>query len=110
MAADVAVYAKGNARPTGGAGCIAMAIGPDAHVEFEDIRGTFMDHFYDFYKPDPRSEYPTVDGHQSMDVYLNALRQSYSVFRKKYEQRYGSKINYNDFSYFCFHSPFGKMV
>lgn len=30
VCADIAVYAKGNARPTGGAGAVAMLIGPNA--------------------------------------------------------------------------------
>jgi len=30
VAADIAVYATGNARPTGGAGAVAMLIGPNA--------------------------------------------------------------------------------
>lgn len=30
VAGDIAVYAKGNARPTGGAGAVAMLVGPDA--------------------------------------------------------------------------------
>lgn len=30
VAADIAVYAHGNARPTGGAGAVAMLVGPDA--------------------------------------------------------------------------------
>ena len=51
VAADIAVYKKGPARPTGGAGAIAMLIGPDANLIFEDIRSTFMDHAYDFFKP-----------------------------------------------------------
>jgi hydroxymethylglutaryl-CoA synthase len=30
VAGDIAVYAKGNARPTGGAGAVAMLVGPNA--------------------------------------------------------------------------------
>lgn len=30
VAADIAVYAKGRARPTGGAGAVAMLVGPNA--------------------------------------------------------------------------------
>ena len=30
VAGDIAVYAEGNARPTGGAGAVAMLIGPHA--------------------------------------------------------------------------------
>jgi hypothetical protein len=32
---DIAVYGKGNARPTGGAGACALLIGPNAPVVFE---------------------------------------------------------------------------
>lgn len=32
---DIAVYAKGNARPTGGAGACAVLIGPNAPLIFE---------------------------------------------------------------------------
>ena len=35
VAGDIAVYASGNARPTGGAGAVAMLIGPNAPVVFE---------------------------------------------------------------------------
>ena len=32
---DIAVYASGNARPTGGAGAVAMLIGPNAALIME---------------------------------------------------------------------------
>ena len=35
VAADIAIYAKGAARPVGGAGAVAMLIGPNAPVVFE---------------------------------------------------------------------------
>lgn len=35
IAGDIALYAKGAARPTGGAGAIVMLIGPDAPIAFE---------------------------------------------------------------------------
>jgi hydroxymethylglutaryl-CoA synthase len=84
LATDVAVYANGNARPTGGCGAIAMLIGPNAPIVFEDVRSTFIDNNHDFYKPNPgknnkfltitlASEYPTVDGHLSINIYLGAL-------------------------------------
>jgi len=110
VSSDLAVYPKGNARPTGGAGAIAMLIGPDAPVVFDHVRSSFMDHVYDFYKPDPYSEYPTVDGHQSIEIYLNAMKQCFSSFKKKYHLATNQLISYRDFSYFCFHTPFSKMV
>ena len=35
VAADIAVYASGNARPTGGVGAVAMLIGPHAPIVVE---------------------------------------------------------------------------
>lgn len=32
---DIAVYATGNARPTGGAGAVAMLVGPNAPLVLE---------------------------------------------------------------------------
>ena len=87
-----------------------MLIGPDAPVVFDQVRSSYMDHTYDFYKPDPTSEYPTVDGHQSIEIYLNALRQCFKTFKQKFESTNGTIPNYYDFSHFCFHTPFSKMV
>ena len=35
VAADIAVYASGNARPTGGAGAVALLVGPSAPLYLE---------------------------------------------------------------------------
>ena len=48
VAGDIAIYDKGAARPTGGVGAIALLIGPDAPIVFDSIRGSFMEHAYDF--------------------------------------------------------------
>lgn len=44
VAGDIAVYATGNARPTGGAGAVAMLVGPNAPLTFE--RGQFSDNYF----------------------------------------------------------------
>jgi hydroxymethylglutaryl-CoA synthase len=82
---DLALYAKGPARPTGGAGAIAFLIGPDAPIVFErGLRATHITHAYDFYKPVMDSEYPIVDGHLSVVCYLNALERCYSLYKNKF--------------------------
>lgn len=43
VAGDIAVYATGSARPTGGAGAVAMLVGPNAPLAFE--RGQFTVHW-----------------------------------------------------------------
>ena len=81
---DIALYKKGNARPTGGAGCIAMLIGPDAPLAIEPgKRGTYMQHAYDFYKPDLTSEYPVVDGHFSVTCYTEAVDACYQAYNTR---------------------------
>ncbi|KAK1345329.1 hypothetical protein QTO34_014040 [Cnephaeus nilssonii] len=125
VAGDIAVYATGNARPTGGVGAIALLIGPNAPLIFErGLRGTHMQHAYDFYKPDMLSEYPIVDGRLSIQCYLSALDRCYSVTAKRSVPS-GRKVGFrrspqlegndrdftlNDFSFMIFHSPYCKLV
>jgi hydroxymethylglutaryl-CoA synthase len=111
VAADLAVYAKGPARATGGAGAVAMLIGPNAPLVIEtNVRSTFMDNQYDFYKPDPNSEYPTVDGVLSQNTYINALLKTYSGVKEKSESAGFSTVNMVETDYFCFHAPYSKLV
>lgn len=51
--ADVAVYEKGNARATGGCGAIGILLGKNANIIIENVRSTYINHMYDFYKPNP---------------------------------------------------------
>lgn len=111
---DIAVYAQGSARPTGGAGAVAMLIGPNAPIVFDrGLRATFMKHAYDFYKPDLSSEYPTVDGPLSIKCYLNALDKCYQLYREKYDKlnpNAATGISLNSFDAIMFHTPFCKLV
>jgi hydroxymethylglutaryl-CoA synthase len=54
VSADIAVYPKGNARPTGGAGVICFLVGRNAPIVIEPVRASFIDNQYDFFKPNPR--------------------------------------------------------
>jgi hydroxymethylglutaryl-CoA synthase len=120
VAGDIALYAKGNARPTGGAGAVAMLIGPNAPVVAEPgLRGTYMQHAYDFYKPDLTSEYPYVDGHYSVTCYMRALDAAYGDYQKretrvangsKSEEAAASNTGLDRFDYMVFHSPTCKQV
>lgn len=112
VAADIAVYAKGSARPTGGAGAVAMLIGPNAPLVFDrGVRSVYMRHAYDFYKPDLSSEYPTVDGKLSIQCYLQALDNCYQLYCKKASKlNSNNSTNINTFDAFLFHSPYCKLV
>lgn len=127
VAGDIALYAKGNARPTGGAGAVALLIGPDAPIVFDaGMRGSYMQHAYDFYKPDLTSEYPYVDGHFSLNCYTEALDAAYRAYSKrealltKGANGVNGHVNGNGtaepktpldrFDYLAFHSPTCKLV
>lgn len=123
VAGDIALYAKGNARPTGGAGAVAMLVGPNAPIVPEPgLRGTFMQHAYDFYKPDLTSEYPYVDGHYSLTCYTRALDAAYRDYCKREAAKAINGTNGNSngagekktpldrFDYLTFHAPTCKLV
>lgn len=130
VAGDIALYAKGAARPTGGAGAVAMLIGPNAPVVVEPgLRGSYMQHAYDFYKPDLTSEYPIVDGHFSNRCYTEAVDACYKAYNKREQtvkslangvangtnghtngEATDSKTPIDRFDYMAFHSPNCKLV
>lgn len=126
VAGDIALYAKGAARPTGGAGAIAMLVGPDAPLVVEPgLRGSYMQHAYDFYKPDLTSEYPIVDGHFSISCYTEAVDACYkaynsreAVLRKSSSlpaangaaNGHAPELPLDRFDYMAFHAPTCKLV
>ncbi|CAG8178522.1 unnamed protein product [Penicillium nalgiovense] len=116
---DIALYDKLAARPTGGAGCVAMLIGADAPLVLEPFRGTYMKHVYDFYKPDFKSEYPIVDGYYSNTCYTEALDNCYERYRTRCLAKNARLTNgaadfqgsfLDTFDYFAFHAPYCKLV
>jgi len=130
---DIALYKKGNARPTGGAGCVAMLIGPDAPLACEPgLRGSYITHAYDFYKPDLTSEYPYVDGQFSLRCYTEAVDACYKAYNARERtlkaQANGSAVNghavngngvhkeetekapLDRFDFMAFHAPTCKLV
>jgi len=111
VATDIAVYGPGNARPTGGCAAVAMLIGPNAPLVVDPgVRGTHMEHVYDFYKPQLNSEYPVVDGQLSIQCYLKALDKCYDVYRKKFQEKLGKPFSLKEGDYYLFHSPYNKLV
>lgn len=111
IAGDIAVYGKGPARPTGGAGAVAMLIGPDAPLVFDcGVRASYMCHAYDFYKPDLSSEFPYVDGKLSIQCYLSALDNCYNLFCKKMRNTDPNFKGLLSLDGMLFHSPYCKLV
>ena len=122
VAGDIAIYAEGSARPVGGAGSVAMLIGPDAPLVFEPAHGTHMSNYWDFYKPNLSSEYPEVDGPETIQTYLGCLDKAYDAYRLRAAKLKSgaanghsdasslASIKVDDFDYTLFHSPYSKLV
>ncbi|OIW22640.1 hydroxymethylglutaryl-CoA synthase [Coniochaeta ligniaria NRRL 30616] len=121
VASDIALYKEASSRPTGGAGCVAMLVGPNALLSLDpSLKGTFMTHAYDFYKPDLKAEFPVVNGHESIRCYISALDGCYNRLRERVEEAnvtangYGPKADTRSlldvFDYIAFHTPNCKLV
>jgi len=132
---DIAEYAKGPARPTGGAGIVVMLVGPNAPLVVErGVRASHFAHAYDFYKPHMHSPFPVVDGALSQTCYLDSLDRCYKGYCAKFaKQNDGKQFQFADASYlaapaeaeaaaaeaesaaasakyFVFHAPYNKLV
>ncbi|KAJ3106429.1 Hydroxymethylglutaryl-CoA synthase, cytoplasmic [Phlyctochytrium planicorne] len=111
VAADIAVYKSGAARPTGGAGAVAMLIGRDAPIVFDQgLRATHMEHVWDFYKPDLHSEYPEVDGALSTVCYTKAIDKCYQAYIEKISRLTNTRSDLSVADFFLFHCPYSKLV
>jgi hydroxymethylglutaryl-CoA synthase len=113
VAADIAAYARGPARPTCGAGAVAVLIGRDAPLAFSNPKekATHATNVWDFFKPDHTVEYPTVDGALSQVCYFQALEDVYKRFSQKLEEIDGGKaFGAESPDYMVFHAPYNKLV
>lgn len=113
VAGDEAVYSavetSKSARATGGAGAVAILIGPDAPILIERGGTTshHMRHGWDFYKPNVLSGSPIVDGSLSINSYLSALEY---CFRDHCHRIRHKKAADAHFDFMCFHAPYAKLV
>jgi hydroxymethylglutaryl-CoA synthase len=99
-----------------------------------------MGNWWDFFKPELASEYPSVDGPLTLHSYIGGLEQSYENYIAKEKRREAKSssstksvtngngaahsngsinghaeeetyaTNVKDFDYICFHGPYGKLV
>mmetsp|Transcript_10824 Transcript_10824/g.16500 ORF Transcript_10824/g.16500 Transcript_10824/m.16500 type:complete len:1124 (+) Transcript_10824:47-3418(+) len=124
VAVDIATYARGPARPTCGAGAVAVLVGRNAPLALVDPRerATHASNVYDFFKPDHSVEYPVVDGALSQVCYYRALEDCYSKFCNKLDalngvdqssqgaSKDGDHFDADSADYFVFHAPYNKLV
>jgi hydroxymethylglutaryl-CoA synthase len=111
VAADIAVYSEGPARPTGGCGSVALLVGRNAPLVVDlKSRSTFATHNWDFFKPDMNSEYPVVNGTASQTCYLHSVDDCYRRLVSKAKLNCSKNIQVSNTDYFVFHSPYNKLV
>ena len=120
VAVDIATYARGPARPTCGAGAVAVLVGRNAPLALVDPRerATHASNVYDFFKPDHSVEYPVVNGALSQECYYRALEDCYSKFCDRVDRLNGvvegsadkEHFNAESADYFVFHAPYNKLV
>jgi len=96
VCADIAEYAKGPARPTGGACAIAMLIGKNGCIKLSDIKSTDAKHVYDFYKPHLSSPYPEVNGNLTRTSYITSIDACYNGFINKWNKKHDIKMKLKD--------------
>lgn len=108
--ADVAVYDTLSAKPTGGAGAVALLLGPRPMVTLSPLRSSFFADEHDFYKPHMDSEYPVVNGHYSIKLYTSVLTSTYEALKSRYLEETGRPLSLAEVDFLCFHCPFTRQV
>lgn len=75
-------------------------------------RASYMQHAYDFYKPDLSSEFPVVDGALSIICYYRAIDSCYQKIQQRLARALGidRPLTLDDIDFLIFHSPFNKLV
>jgi hydroxymethylglutaryl-CoA synthase len=91
---------------------VAVLVGRNAPLAYRPKeRATHAAHVWDFFKPDPGVEYPTVDGALSQVCYYRALEDVYERFLAKLPGEPDQKKTVETAAdYYCFHAPYNKLV
>jgi len=105
---DVARYAIGSAgEPTQGAGAVAMLVSasPRLLALESGVSGSYSRDVHDFWRP-LYSKEAVVDGHHSVQCYLDALTGAYRGFLDAQAEVGGA----SPIERRCYHVPYGKMA
>jgi hydroxymethylglutaryl-CoA synthase len=106
---DIARYAlKSPGEPTQGAGAVAMLISENPRlVSFEPgLTGSYAKDVNDFWRP-LYSKEAVVDGHHSVQCYLDAVAGAYKAFKEAAREAGQAEIAPVRR---CYHVPYGKMA
>uniref|UniRef100_A0A7S3QWX6 Hydroxymethylglutaryl-CoA synthase n=1 Tax=Dunaliella tertiolecta TaxID=3047 RepID=A0A7S3QWX6_DUNTE len=88
VASDASVYEPGSAaRATGGAGAVAMLVGPNAPLRMDPAwRATYAADAEDFSKPAGSGPFPAFDGPATVHHYMNAADHAYASLRERLQR------------------------
>lgn len=105
IASDTARYELDTSgEATQGSGAIAMLVTADPAIfEIEPATGLWTTDVMDFWRPNDRST-ALVDGHYSVQVYLETLKESWNDYRN------GGGSDFNEITRICYHQPFTRMA
>jgi hydroxymethylglutaryl-CoA synthase len=106
VCSDIARYALGSAgEPTQGAGAVAMIVRERPRLLSLEVgrSGSYARDVYDFWRPLDRKD-ALVDGHFSVQCYLDALTGAYGEWRRFAEPGDEAPVRT------CYHVPYGKMA
>lgn len=106
---DVSVYEEPEFLALGGGGAVAVLIGENPGLLFGDIRASFSDDEYDFYKPRLEVEYPLFDAALSIALYEKGVEQCFEGIVRKTAEKGGS-FGMKDLDYYLLHCPTPKQV
>ncbi|MCI0569214.1 MAG: hydroxymethylglutaryl-CoA synthase [Myxococcaceae bacterium] len=116
IATDLARYERlGAGEPTQGGGAVAMLVSERPEVLSLDVglNGTCSMDVYDFWRPHGRRE-ALVDGHYSIDCYLDSVAGAYRGWRERALARevvrWGERTPSEQLARILYHVPFCKMA
>ncbi len=107
ICSDIARYGlKTAGEPTQGAGAVALLVSeaPRLLTLEPELSGQHSVDVHDFWRP-LYSKDAFVDGHYSVQCYLDAVTGAYSHFREK-----SPGVKADDFAAIAYHVPYGKMA
>jgi len=111
ICSDIARYGIGTpGEPTQGAGAVALLVSEQPKlVAFEQGRsGVYAKDVMDFWRP-LYSKDAVVDGHYSVQCYLDALEGAYRAYQESAGDAGGEGLYSDRFAALVYHVPYGKM-
>ncbi|MFY0525982.1 hydroxymethylglutaryl-CoA synthase [Archangium gephyra] len=111
ICSDIARYGVGTpGEPTQGAGAVALLVSDQPKLlAFETGKtGAYAKDVMDFWRP-LYSKDAVVDGHYSVQCYLDALEGAYKAYQEAAEDAGGEGMYSDRFAALVYHVPYGKM-